>query len=76
MLTVGQSERGLQVAQWERPADRTVDVNAAGLGNGFALAHVEPHKLLDRVETVGLQHILHLRTEKLIHLHRAEGTEE
>lgn len=61
LLAVGQSERGLQVAQRERPADGTVDVDAAGLGERFALAHVEPHELLDRVETVGLQHVLDLR---------------
>lgn len=63
LLAAGQSEGGLQVAQREGPADRTVDVDAAGLGDRFALAHVKPHELLDRVEAVGLQHILHLRIE-------------
>lgn len=47
LLAVSQSEGGLQVAQRESPADRTVDVDTAGLGDRFALAHVEPHKLLD-----------------------------
>lgn len=61
LLAVGQCEGGLQVAQGEGPADWTVDVDTAGLGDRFALAYVEPHKLLDRVETVRLQHVLHLR---------------
>lgn len=64
LLTVGQSEGGLQVAQRECPADWTVDVDAAGLGDRLPLAHVEPHELLDRVETVRLQHILHLGMKK------------
>lgn len=61
MLAVGQGKGGLQVAQRERPADWTVDVDAVGLGNRFTLADVEPHQLLDRVETVGLQNVLDLR---------------
>ncbi len=47
LLAVGQSEGGLQVAQRQSPADGTVDVDTAGLGDGFALADVEPHELLD-----------------------------
>ncbi len=47
LLAVGQSEGGLQVAQRESSADWTVDVDAAGLRDRFALAHIEPHKLLD-----------------------------
>ena len=64
LLAVGQSEGGLQVAQRERPADWTVNVDAAGLGHRLSLAHVEPHELLDRVEAVRLQHILHLGMKK------------
>lgn len=64
LLAVGQCERGLQVAQRERPADGTVDVDAAGLGDRFSLAHVEPNELLDRVEAVRLQHVLHLRMKR------------
>lgn len=61
LLAVGQSERGLQVAQRQRPADGPEDVDAAGLGERLVFAHVEPNQLLDRVEAVGLQHILDLR---------------
>ncbi|TNN70707.1 hypothetical protein EYF80_018990 [Liparis tanakae] len=64
LLADGQSEGGLQVAQRERPAHRTVDVDPAGLGDRFALADVKPHELLDRVEAVGLQHVLHLRRRR------------
>lgn len=69
LLAVGQGERGLQVAQWESPAYGTVDVDAAGLGDRLALANVEAHKLLDRVKTVRLQHVLHLRMRRQQHLH-------
>lgn len=66
MLAGGQGEGGFQVAQRERPADRTVDVDAVGLGDRLPLAHVEAHQLLDRVEGVRLQNVLDLgRTAKV-----------
>lgn len=46
-VLVGEGERRLQVAQRESPADGTVDVGAAGLGDCFALTHVETNELLD-----------------------------
>lgn len=46
-MLAGEGERRLQVAQRESPADGTVDVGAAGLGDCFALTHVEPNELLD-----------------------------
>lgn len=60
LLAGGQGEGGFQVAQRERPADRTVDVDAVGLGDRLTLAHVEAHQLLDRVEGVCLQNVLNL----------------
>lgn len=62
-VLVGEGERGLQVAQREGPADGTVDVSPAGLGDHFALTHVEADKLLDRVEAVRLQNVLHLKDQ-------------
>ena len=62
MLAMGQGEGGLQVAQRQGAADGAVDVSPAGLDHGPALAHVEPHQLLDRVEAVPrLQHVLDLQ---------------
>lgn len=46
-MLVGEGECRLQVAQRESPADRTVDVGAAGLGDCFALTHVKTNELLD-----------------------------
>jgi len=61
LLAVGEGESRLQVPQWERPADRTVDESSAGLGDRFALAHIKANKLLDWVKTIRLQHVLHLK---------------
>lgn len=62
-VLVGEGERGLQVAQRESPADGTVDVGPAVLGDHFTLTHVEADELLDRVEAVRLQNVLHLEDQ-------------